>query len=55
VSRTKKILIIVGLVGVSIGGFALTKWLTRNVNRVTGGVITTQTFDEQPQPIVFEN
>ena len=54
-NRTKKILIIVGLVGVAIGGFALTKWLTRNVKRVTGGAITKQTFDEQPEPIVFEN
>ena len=50
----KKILIVVGLLGVAIGGFALTKWLTRNVKKVKGGVIRKQIFDEPAQPIEFE-
>lgn len=52
--RTKKILIVIGLIGVAIGGFALTKWLTRNVKRVKGGVIRKQVFDEPAKPIEFE-
>jgi hypothetical protein len=54
VSKAKKIFLIVGLVGVAIGGFALTKWLTRNTKRVRGGVIRKQTFDEPAKPIEFE-
>ena len=47
-SKAKKIFLIVGLVGVAIGGFALTKWLTRNVKRVKGGVIRIVEYDTPP-------
>ncbi len=53
-TRTKKIFLVVGLIGVAVGGFVLTKWLTRNVKRVKGGVIRKQTFDEPAKPIEFE-
>jgi hypothetical protein len=53
-NKTKKIFLIVGLVGISIGGFVLAKWLTRNVKRVKGGIIRTQSFDEPAKPIEFE-
>jgi hypothetical protein len=53
-SKAKKIFIIVGLISVAVGGFVLTKWLTRNVKRVKGGIIRKQTFDEPAQPIEFE-
>lgn len=52
--KTNKIFLIVGLISVAIGGFALTKWLTRNVKKVKGGVIRTQTFDNPAEPIEFE-
>jgi len=54
VSKAKKIYLIIGLISVAVGGFALTKWLTRNVKRVKGGVIRRQTFEEPAQPIEFE-
>ena len=54
-NRVKKIVIIVGLVGISVGGFALTKYLTRNVKKVVGGVIRFQTYDTPAQPVEFEN
>ena len=54
-NKTKKILIVVGLVSVAIGGYALTKWLTRNVKKVKGGVIRKQIFDEPAKPIEFES
>lgn len=44
----KKILLIVGVVSVAIGGFALTMYLTRNVKRVRGGVIRLETYDTPP-------
>jgi hypothetical protein len=53
-NKTKKIFLIVGLIGVAIGGFALTKWLTRNVKKVKGGIIRKQVFDEPAKPIEFE-
>ena len=53
-SKAKKIFLIVGLVGVAIGGFALTKWLTRNTKRVRGGVIRKQTFETPSEPVEFE-
>jgi hypothetical protein len=53
-NRAKKIYLIAGIIGVAIGGFVLTKWLTRNVKRVKGGVIRTQTFDVPAEPIEFE-
>ena len=53
-SKAKKILIIVGLVGVAVGGFALTKWLTRNTKRVRGGIIRVQEFETPAEPVEFE-
>jgi len=50
VTRFKKILLAVGLVGVAIGGFALTKYLTRNVKRIVGGFVIKQTYDEPAEP-----
>lgn len=47
-TRTKKIFLIVGLVGVAVGGFVLTKWLTRNVKKVRGGVIRIVKYDTPP-------
>lgn len=47
-TKAKKILLIVGIVGVAIGGFAITMYLTRNVRRVRGGVIRLQTYDTPP-------
>jgi hypothetical protein len=48
VSKAKKIFLIVGLISVAVGGFALTKWLTRNVKRVKGGVIRIVEYDTPP-------
>jgi hypothetical protein len=45
VDRSKKIFLIIGIVGVAVGGFVLTKYLTRNVRRIRGGSVTLQTFD----------
>jgi hypothetical protein len=54
VDRRKKIFLIIGLIGVAVGGFVLTKFLTRNVRRIRGGTVTLQTFDtppiEEPSP-----
>lgn len=47
-TRTQKILLLVGIIGLAIGGFALTKYLTRNVVRVKGGTITLQEYDTPP-------
>jgi hypothetical protein len=47
-TKAKKILLIVGIIGVAIGGFALTKYLTRNTIRqkyVTAHYIE---YDEPP-------
>ena len=46
--RRKKIFLIIGLIGVAVGGFVLTKFLTRNVRRIRGGTVTLQTFDTPP-------
>ena len=53
-SKTKKIFLILGLVSVAIGGFALTKYLTRNNKRVRGGIIRKQTFETPAEPVEFE-
>ncbi len=53
-SKAKKIFLIVGLISVAVGGFALTKWLTRNVKKVRGGEIIKQTFDEPSEPVEFK-
>jgi hypothetical protein len=47
-TKAKKILIVIGIIGVAIGGFALTKYLTRNVRRIRGGTVTLQTYDTPP-------
>jgi hypothetical protein len=44
----KKILLIIGIIAVGVGGFALTKYLTRNVRRIRGGEVKLQTFDTPP-------
>jgi hypothetical protein len=44
-TKAKKILLIVGIIGVAIGGFALTKYLTRNVRKIRGGTVILQTYD----------
>jgi hypothetical protein len=48
VDRRKKIFLIIGLIGVAVGGFVLTKFLTRNVRRIRGGTVTLQKFDTPP-------
>jgi hypothetical protein len=47
-SKAQKILLVVGIVGVAIGGFVLAKYLTRNVRKIRGGTVTLQTFDAPP-------
>jgi beta-lactamase regulating signal transducer with metallopeptidase domain len=47
-TKAKKILLIVGIIGVIIGGFTLTKYLTRNLRKIRGGTVTLQTFDTPP-------
>ena len=53
-SRLKKILLIVGVVSVAIGGFALTKYLTRNVRKIRGGTVILKSYDTPPneQPLI---
>jgi len=45
---TKKIVLVLGLLGVAIGGYTLTKFLTRNVRKIRGGIIILQKFDTPP-------
>lgn len=47
-TKAQKILLIVGIVGVAVGGFAITMYLTRNVRRIRGGVVKLQTYDTPP-------
>ena len=47
-SKAQKILLIVGILGVAIGGFAITMYLPRNVRRIRGGVVKLQTYDVPP-------
>ncbi len=47
-TKAQKILLVVGIVGVAIGGFVLAKYLTRNVRKIRGGTVTLQTFDTPP-------
>ena len=47
-TKAQKILLVVGIVGVAIGGFVLTKYLTRNVRKIRGGTVTLQTYDAPP-------
>jgi pyrimidine operon attenuation protein/uracil phosphoribosyltransferase len=47
-TKAQKILLVVGIIGVAIGGFTLAKYLTRNVRKIRGGTVTLQTFDTPP-------
>lgn len=47
-TKAQKILLVVGIIGVGVGGFALTKYLTRNVRKIRGGTVTLQTYDTPP-------
>jgi hypothetical protein len=47
-TKGQKILLVVGIIGVAIGGFTLAKYLTRNVRKIRGGTVTLQTFDTPP-------
>ena len=47
-STGKKILLIVGIISVGIGGFILTKYLTRNVVKIRCGSIKLQTYSTPP-------
>lgn len=40
----KTVLLVLGAVALAVGGFALTKYLTRNTLKVRGGTITLQQF-----------
>jgi hypothetical protein len=48
-TKAKKILLIVGILGVAIGGFALAKYLTRNVKKYKFYNIT---VNEKEEPIL---
>ena len=45
-TKSKKILLIVGILGVAIGGFALAKYLTRNVRKYKYYKITVKEEEE---------
>jgi hypothetical protein len=47
-TKAQKILLVVGIIGIGIGGFALTKYLTRNVRKIRGGTVTLQTYETPP-------
>jgi pyrimidine operon attenuation protein/uracil phosphoribosyltransferase len=47
-TKAQKILLILGIVGVGIGGFVLAKYLTRNIRKIRGGTVTLQTYDTPP-------
>jgi hypothetical protein len=47
-TKAQKILLVVGIIGVGIGGFVLAKYLTRNVRKIRGGTVTLQTYDTPP-------
>jgi hypothetical protein len=48
-TRTQKILLVVGILGVAIGGFVLTKYLTRNTKKYKFYNIT---VNEKEEPIL---
>jgi hypothetical protein len=45
-TKAKKILIVVGILGVAIGGFALAKYLTRNTKKYKYYNVTISNSDE---------
>lgn len=46
--KVSRVYLAVGALGIAVAGFAVTKYLTRNVKRVRGGVIRVQKFDTPP-------
>jgi len=44
----KKILLILGFLGIAIGGYAITKYLTRNVYKSRGWTVTHINYDTPP-------
>ncbi len=48
-NKTQKILIGVGFIGIALGGFALTMYLTRRVNERKMAVIYRQSVDDLVQ------
>lgn len=51
--KVNRLYIAIGVLGMAVTGFAVTKYLTRNVKRVRGGVIRVQNYDTPPviQPL----
>jgi len=47
-TKSQKFLLILGTVGLLIGGFAIAKFLTRNVRNIRGGTVKLQTYDVPP-------
>jgi hypothetical protein len=47
-TKGKKILIVIGVLGIAVGGFVLTKYLTRNQRKIVGGTIELVEYDTPP-------
>ena len=45
---SKKIYLAIGVIGLAVGGFLLTKFLTRNVIRLKYSTVELQQFDTPP-------
>lgn len=56
-TKAQKILLVVGVLSVAVGGFFLTKYLTRNVRKIRGGTVTLQTYEAPPseQPLADDD
>ena len=46
--KKKKVLVVIGLIGVAVGGFALAKYLTRNTVHLKYATIKLQQFSTPP-------
>ena len=44
-TKTQKVLLVAGFLGIAIGGFVITMYLTRNVRRVRGGIVVLKQYD----------
>jgi len=44
-TKGQKILVVIGILVLTVGGFALAKFLTRNVKNIRGGVVILQEYD----------